>query len=210
MDQLKTGTTTVGIVCKDGIVLAADMRATAGNLIVNKETDKVHSITDNIVITMAGTVSDAQLLTKHIRAELSLMRIRNQHEATVKEAANLLAGFVYGNIRKMSMIPGVAHFIMGGKDRTGFYLYDIFADGSLTEEKKYVTSGSGSVFAIGVLETMFKDGLSINEGVDLAVKALNAALQRDTYTGNGINVITITKNGVKREIQKFINTGIKS
>ena len=203
------GTTTVGIQCKDGVVLGADMRATAGNLVVNKETDKVINITEDIVVTMAGTVSDAQLLCKYLKAELSLMKIRNQHNVTVREAANLMASFVYSNIRKMSMIPGVSHFIMGGKDATGYYLYDIFADGSLTEEKKYVTSGSGSVFALGVMETMYKPGMSVDEGVELVTKALNAALQRDTYTGNGINVITITKKGVKREIHKLIDIGVK-
>lgn len=202
------GTTTIGVVCKDGIVLGADMRATAGNLIVNKETDKISEITSNIVVTLAGTVSDAQLLCKYLKAELNLMKIRNQHEATVKEAANLLSGYVYGNIRRMSMIPGVSHFLMGGKDNSGFYLYDIFADGSLTEEKKYVTSGSGSVFALGVLETMFRENMSTDEGVDLVLKGLNAALERDTYTGNGVNIVTITKKGVKREVHKLVNPRI--
>lgn len=197
------GTTTVGIVCNDGIVLAADMRATAGNLVVNKETDKMYNITDDIIVTMAGTVSDAQLLSRYIKAELALMKIRNQHKASVKEAANLLSGFVYANIRKMSMIPGVSHFLMGGVDSTGFYLFDIFADGSLTEEKKYVTSGSGCVFALGVLETLYHDNINVEEGVDIAVKSINAALQRDTYTGNGINIVTITKKGVKRTVHKL-------
>ncbi len=203
-------TTTVGIVCKEGIVLGADMRATAGNLIVNKETEKVYPITENIIVTMAGTVSDAQLLCKYLKAELKLMKIRNNHEPTVREAANLMATFVYGNIRKMSMIPGVSHFLMGGKDSTGYYLFDIFADGSLTEEKKYVTSGSGCVFALGVLESSYKEKMSIDEGLDLAVKSLNAAMQRDTYTGNGINVFTITKKGVVKEVKKIIDIGVKA
>jgi proteasome beta subunit len=200
------GTTTVGIVCKDGIILGADMRATAGNLIVNKETEKVIKITDNIIVTMAGTVSDAQLLCKYLSAELNLMKIRNNHEPTVREAANLMASFVYGNIRKMSMIPGVAHFLMAGKDRTGYYLFDIFADGSLTEEDKYVTSGSGSVFALGVLESTYKENMSVNEGVELVHKSINAALQRDTYSGNGINIFTVTKNGIVKEARKLVNT----
>ena len=202
------GTTTVGIVCKDGIVLGADMRATAGNLIVNKETEKVVRITDNIIVTMAGTVSDAQLLCKYLSAELNLMKIRNNHEPTVKEEANLMSSFVYGNIRKMSMIPGVAHFLMAGKDNSGYYLYDIFADGSLTEENKFVTSGSGSVFALGVLESTYKENMSVSDGVDLVFKSINAALQRDTYSGNGINIFTVTKDGVKKELSKSVNTSV--
>ena len=158
---LKSNTSLVGIVCKDGIVLAADRRATAGNLIVNKRTEKVQLINDNMAITMAGTVSDAQLLTKLIRAETTLKKIRSGREPNVKETANLLANMVYGNIRKFSIIPGIAHFLMGGKDDEGFHIYDIFADGSITEVDDYITSGSGSVMAYGVLETLFKENTSI-------------------------------------------------
>src|SRR3989338_9286993 len=91
------GTTTVGIVCKEGIVLAADMRATAGNLIVNKKTDKLYELSDDVIVTMAGTVSDAQLVLKWVKAELNLMRIRNNKIALVKEVANLLGNIVYSN-----------------------------------------------------------------------------------------------------------------
>ena len=206
INTMKTGTTTVGILCKDGIVLAADMRATAGNLIVNKKTDKVLQIADNIAVTMAGTVSDAQLMTRLIKAEISLKKIRSGFEPNVKESANLLAGLVYGNIRRMSMIPGISHFLLGGKDSTGFYLFDIFPDGSITLIDDYVSSGSGSVFAYGVLESSFDKNMSIDEGINLAVKSINAALQRDTYSGNGINVVTITKKGLKWVITKELNT----
>jgi proteasome beta subunit len=203
------GTTTVGIMCKDGVVLAADKRATAGNLIVNKKTDKIYEITQNMAITMAGTVSDAQLLAKLIKAELNLKKIRTGREATVKESANLLAGMVYGNIRKMSLIPGISHFLLGGKDDSGYYLYDIFADGSLTEEKTYVTSGSGSVFAYGVLETLYQPNMKMDEGISLAIKCVNAALQRDSASGNGISILTVTNKGIKRVLDKDIDTGIK-
>ncbi|MBS3137979.1 proteasome subunit beta [Candidatus Woesearchaeota archaeon] len=205
-DLMKTGTTTVALVCKDGLVLAADMRATAGSLIVNKKTDKIIPIADNMIVTMAGTVSDAQLMARLIKAEISLKKIRSGFEPNVKESANLLAGLVYGNIRRMSMIPGISHFILGGKDSTGFYVYDIFPDGSLTLVDDYVSSGSGSVFAYGVLENGYDSNLSVDEGVNLVVKAVNAALQRDTYSGNGINVVTITKKGVKKVVEKILNT----
>lgn len=195
---MNLGTTTLGIVCKDGIVMAADMRATAGNLIVNKRTEKVFPVAKNMIVTMSGTVSDAQLLTRLLKAEISLKEIRNGREVNVKEGANLLAGMVYGNIRKMSMIPGISHFLLGGKDSDGFHLYDVFADGSLTLEESYVSSGSGSVFAYGVLEAMYDKNISLSEGVDLAIKAVNAALQRDTYSGNGIMVYTITRKGIEK------------
>lgn len=203
------GTTTVGLVCKDGIILAADKRATAGYLVVNKKTNKIFEINKNMALTMAGTVSDAQLLCKLIQAELNLKELRTGREATVREGANLLAGMVYNNIRRMSMIPGVSHFLMGGKDNTGFYLFDVFADGSLTEEETFVCSGSGSVMALGVLETLYKPDMNIEEGKSLAIKAINAALQRDIATGNGLAIISITKKGIERIFDKAINTGIQ-
>jgi proteasome beta subunit len=200
------GTTTVGIKCKDGIVLAADKRATAGNLIVNKKTDKLYQISKNMFLTMAGTVSDAQLLCKLIKAELQLKKMRLGRESSVRESANLLAGMVYSNIRKMSLIPGISHFLLGGKDDTGYYLYDIFADGSLTECDDFIASGSGSVMAYGVLETMYNPGLSIDDGVDLAKKCINAALQRDSASGNGATIVIISKDGPKRIYDKLIDT----
>ncbi|MAG08068.1 proteasome subunit beta [Candidatus Woesearchaeota archaeon] len=208
-EQLKTGTTTVGIVGKDCIILAADKRATAGFLIADKKSEKIYKITDNIAVTMAGTVSDAQLLLKYAESELRLKKIRTGLDCSVKEAANLLARFVYYNIRKMSMIPGIAHFVLGGKDSTGFYLYDIYADGSITLIDDYISSGSGSVMAYGVLETLFRKDTSLDEGVKLAVKCVNAAIQRDAASGNGLDVVSITSEGAKKIVEKQLDTTIK-
>ncbi len=183
---MKTGTTTVGIMCKEGIVLAADKRATAGTLISDKKAQKIYQINDSMALTTAGVVSDVQL-----------------------QSVNLLAGLVYSNIRKMSMIPGISHFLFAGKDYKGFHLYDIYADGSLTKNDSYVSSGSGSVMAYGVLETLYKDDIKIDEGIKLAVKCINAALQRDSATGNGIDVITITKEGIKTVLEKEIKINLQ-
>ena len=204
-DIMKTGTTTMGLVCKDGIVLAADRRATAGHFIAAKKIEKVLKITDNIAVTIAGTVSDIQLLIKIIRAELKLKHIRTGKVNTVKEAVNLLSGIVYNNIRKFSIIPGVSHFIVAGKDISGFHLYDLSPDGSITEEKEFVSSGSGSVMVYGLLETVYKKDITIKEGIALAVKGVNAALQRDSASGNGIVVYAITDTGVQKVMEKEMN-----
>lgn len=203
------GTTTLALVCKDGLVFAADKRATAGYLIANKRTEKIQQIAETMVITMAGTVSDAQLLTKLIRAELQLKKFRTGRENTLKEAANLLASMVYGNIRRMSMIPGIAHFIIGGSDETGNYIYDIYPDGSLSLVEDYISSGSGSVMAFGVLETLYHKNITVAEGIELAVKSLNAAMQRDIASGNGAMVVTITKTGVEKVLDQDIEAYIK-
>jgi proteasome beta subunit len=208
-NSLKTGTTTVAIKCKDGIVLAADKRATAGTLIANKWVDKIFTIEGYMAITTAGTVSDVQLLLKYLQAEIRLKRLRTNMVISVKEAANLLAGMVYSNIRKFSSIPGVSHFIFAGVDDTGFHIYDIYPDGSISEADDYLASGSGSVFAFGVLETLYKENSSLSDTQELAIKAVNAALQRDSASGNGVDVVTITKDGAKKTLTKKIETGIK-
>ena len=208
-NDLKTGTTTLGLVCKDGLVLAADKRATSGYLIAWKKFDKIMQVTGNIAITVAGTVSDVQLLTKYLKAELKLKDIRTGRETSVKEAANLLANFVYSNIRKLSLIPGISHFIVGGKDSSGFHLYDLSPDGSIVEVDDYISSGSGSVMVFGVLETLYRKGLSIDEGVKLAAKCVNAAVQRDIASGNGIDIITITKDGIKKVFSKELELKIE-
>ncbi len=196
--MLKTGTTTIGIKCKDGVVLAADRRATAGNLIVDKRAEKVHKLSDYFACTIAGSVSEAQLLIKLIKAELKLKEMRTGKFPTAKEAANLLGGLLYSSIRRMSMMPAVAHFLLGARDSKGVHLYDLFPDGSVTHVPDYVSSGSGSVFAYGVLESQYTANLTVKEGIALATKAINAALQRDTYSGNGIEVAVVLPNSVEK------------
>lgn len=204
-EQLKTGTTTIGIACSDGVVLAADMRATAGTMIVDKHAEKAHIISDDFAVTIAGTVSDAQLVIKLFRAELKLKEVRTNKKPSAKQAANLLGGLLYGLIRQPSMLPGIAHFLLGGRDNEGTHLYDLFPDGSVTKVRDYVSSGSGSVFAYGVLETQYRADLPISEGIKLAVKAVNAALQRDSASGNGIVVVTVQHDGIKQIMQKEWN-----
>jgi proteasome beta subunit len=201
-EQLKTGTTTVGIKCKDGVVLAADKRATAGTMIVDKRADKVHIISDNFGVTIAGTVSDAQLIIKLMRAELKLKEIKTDKVPSAKEAANLLGGLLYSSIRRPSMLPGIAHFLLGARDVYGVHLYDLFPDGSVTNITDYVSSGSGSVFAYGVLETQWKADITTAEAVKLATVAVNTALQRDSCSGNGIDIIVVNEKEIKRVMHK--------
>src|SRR3989338_242639 len=207
--ELKTGTTTIGIVCKDGLVLAADKRATSGYLIAWKKFEKIIPITSTIAVTVAGTVSDVQLLVKYLKAELKLKDLRTGRDTTVKEASSLLANFVYNNIRKFSLIPGISHFIVGGVDSSGFHLYDLSPDGSIVEVDDYISSGSGSVMVFGVLETLYKKGLTVDEGVKLAAKGINAAVQRDIASGNGIDIVTVTKDGVRKYFQREIELKIE-
>ncbi len=207
-DVMKTGTTTVGIVCKDGVILGADRRASAGYMVADKKAQKVIKINDEMALTIAGLVSDAQLLSKIIRAQLKLLEVRKSKKSTVKQAANLLAGLVYNNIRRMSMVQSIVGFLLAGKDDKGFHLYNIGIDGSLSEMEDYVCDGSGMMFATGVLEANYKKNMSIDEGVKLAVQTLNVAIHRDIENGNGIDILAITKDGVKFVLNKEIEAKV--
>lgn len=207
-EVMKTGTTTIGLVCRDGIILGADRRASAGYMVSDKKAKKVHKVNDEMALTIAGLVSDAQLLTKIIKAQLKLIEIRKGKKSTLKQAANLLAGLVYGNVRRMSMIQSIVGFLLGGKDDKGFHLYMIGIDGSLSEMDDYVCDGSGMMFATGVLEANYKKNMSIDEGIKLAVQVLNVAMQRDIATGNGIDILTITKEGVNFVLRKELEVKI--
>ncbi len=204
-ELVKTGTTTIGIKCKDGIILAADKRATAGHMIVDKRAEKVHIIDNKIALTIAGLVSDAQFLTKLGRAEIKLKSLKSNSEISVKEAANLMANLSYANLRKMSMVQGIVGFLVGGADESGYHLYNIGVDGSVTEEDKFTSDGSGSVFAYGVLETLYTEGMTLDQGQELVLKALNAAMQRDSASGSGIDVVRITSKGVERVLTREVN-----
>jgi proteasome beta subunit len=108
----------------------------------------------------------------------------------------------------MSMMPGVVHFLMGARDGAGTYLYDLFPDGSVTNIRDFVSSGSGSVFALGVLETQYKEGMTTTDGIKLAVRAINTALQRDSASGNGVDVVVVSEKEVKRVLAKEVEVSL--
>ena len=205
--DIKKGTTTVGLVYKDGVILAADRRATAGTLIVDKKAQKTHIINENTAVTIAGSVADAQLLVKLIRAETKLKAIRTGRAPTMKETANMLGSFLYSNLRQY--FPGIAHFLLGGRDGEGTHLYDLYPDGSVTDVDDYSSSGSGSVIAYGVLESQYKKDMSADDAIRLAIKAVNSAMQRDSASGNGIDVVKITKSGIERVFSKEIHATVE-
>jgi len=211
--SIKTGTTTLGIVCKDGIILAADKRATGGGMplrVMKKDMLKVLSITDNIAVTIAGNVSDIQMVVKLIKAEVMLRKMRTLKEPSVKEVANLLGTILYQNIRNFSTIIAITAFLMGGRDKTGFHLYELSPDGSTLEVHDYTTDGSGGEMAMAVLDSAYVKGIATQDGIKLAVKAINSAVQRDTGSGEGVDVITITKDGVQHVLQKRIENTLQA
>ncbi len=196
MDVLKTGTTTVGIVAKDVVIMGADKRATAGGLVMDKNVTKVIPLNERMVVTISGVVSDIQLMVKYIRAEIKMKDLKTGLPTTVKEAANLLASFNYSGLRYQGSI---AHFLLAGTDVAGPQLFQVSFDGAVMPVEDYDVTGSGTMFALGVLEGNFKRGMSEADGVALAKKALQAAMERDTGSGNGFDIFVVSKDGVQHK-----------
>jgi proteasome beta subunit len=191
-DKLKTGTTTIGIVHKDGVILASEHRATMGNIIAHKEVQKVFKIDDNMGLTTAGLVGDAQVLARYMKAEVELYKLKRMAPMTVKAGATLMSNI----LRRGGGSQGFYYvgLIIGGYDREGGHIYSIDAAGGCIEDN-YVSVGSGSLFAYGVLEDHYAKGLSLDDAINLAIRALNASMKRDSASGDGMAIITITKEG---------------
>ncbi len=194
----KTGTTTIGIVCKDGVVLAAEKKATMGYLVASKETEKIHELDGHIAMTIAGASGDAQTLVRYMKAELKLFSIQNQRKISVKGATTLLANILHNG--RWTFMPYMVQLIIAGQDKKGGHIYSLDAIGAIEEEKKFFSTGSGSPFALGVLEDKYSEGLSISDGENLAVRAIRAAVERDIASGGkGIDIIKITEDGLERK-----------
>jgi proteasome beta subunit len=198
---MKTGTSLVGIVCKDGVVMASDRRSTLGGQIVSqKNVKKAEQINEYLVISGTGMSSDIELMKKLIKAQLKIKEMRDKKRPTIKEAANLIATISYQNIRQPAMIPFMAGLMVGGINEDGTTkLYSVEPAGSASEIENYDANfSSGMPYILGMLESNYKENLSVEEGTKLAIKAIQSAIERDTASGNGVDVFTITKDGIKQ------------
>lgn len=190
----KTGTTTLGIICKDGAILAAESKSTLGYLIASKESEKIMQLEDHIAMTIAGASGDAESLARYMKAELKLFSIENQRKISVKGAATLLANILQGS----KFYPYYVQLIIAGYDSTGARIFTLDPLGSVEEEKKFFSTGSGSPMALGVLEDTYKDGMSVDETSKLAMRAIKSAIERDIGSGGkAMDIAVITKDGVK-------------
>ncbi len=189
----RKGTTTIGLLGKDGVVLASERRATMGYLVANKETQKVFQIQPYMWLTTAGSVADAQTLVRIMTVQTNLYEIDRGVPMAVSAAATLLSNILHEN----KIIPYYVQLLLGGYD-TEPRLYSFDALGSVLPEKA-VATGSGSPIAYGVIEEYYKEGKSVDENAKIAIKALKAAMQRDVMSGNGVDVVKITSKGAKLE-----------
>jgi proteasome beta subunit len=208
---LKSGTSILGIVCKDGIIMAADRRATAGNLVMSKNTKKAVKLNDYLVVSGTGMASDIDMLQKVITAELRLKELRSKQRPTVKDAANLISMMSYRNIRTPSMIPSIAGTLVAGYNEDGsFELYTIEPAGSIARVEDYDANfSSGMPFILGLLERQWKKDITVKQGVELALEAIKSSTQRDVGSGNGVDIFAITKTGIVQAVEQTIEPNFR-
>jgi 20S proteasome, alpha and beta subunits len=197
-----TGTTTVGITYKEGIILGADRRVSDAynKKVAHKTGKKILQIDDHIVATIAGSVADAQFLIDQLRANAKLYKYYNNRPISVKSIANL-ASIILFNSR---LFPYITEINIGGYDRYGPSLYTVDLLGSLTKEK-YIARGSGSPYAMGLIEARYKPELELNEGIIIVVEALKSSISWDLFTGEGIDIAIVDKKGMRFLTEEEIN-----
>lgn len=190
--HLKTGTTTVGLIVKDAVILGADKRASMGYFVASKVADKIHAVQDHLWITIAGAVADALYLIDVLKAETKIYQLKHDNKPIkVKSAGKLLSNILYQN----KMFPfQVGHILGGVTDEEGPVLLAIGAYGSILPDK-FCAIGSGQNFSYGVLEAKYKDNLTVEEGKDIIKKAISSSIIRDMASGNGIDIAVIKKEG---------------
>ena len=192
LKPLDTGTTTVGLVCKDGIVLASDKRATMGSFIASREVDKIYPIDETSAMTVAGAVGDAQALVRIIQAETNLYKYRMDKPMSAKAISMVLANL----LQNYKFYPFYVQLLIGGTvDQNEVYSID--ALGGYTSEKM-TSTGSGSPIAYGVLESEYDENASLDQTTRLAAKAVSTAMKRDSASGEAVEVAVITKAGYRK------------
>jgi proteasome beta subunit len=191
-EKLKKGTTTVGIVCNDGVVLATDRRATAGTYIAHKKVKKLFIIDDHKIATIAGLVADAQMIMDYLRSHARLLKLSTGGEVSTKTVATYASNLLSAS----KFYPYIVQFIIAGYDNSGPTMYVLDWFGTLTEET-FISTGSGSPYAMGVLESTLTKNPSISEALPVIAKAVKTSISRDPGSGEGIDVVTLRKDGIK-------------
>lgn len=191
------GTTTIGVVCRDGVILASDTRVTMGFYVAHKHGKKVYRIDDHLAMTIAGTVADAQRIVDILIANAQLYKIDNGRPIPVSAAARYTANLLFS----ARYAPLETEALIGGVDDSGPHVFRLDPFGTLTEEK-CVSTGSGSPVAYGILEDKYKEEQPIAEVLPVVIKAVDAAMKRNVGTGDSFNVSVIDNKGYRELTEK--------
>jgi len=193
LETLKTGTTTLGIIAKDSIVLASDMKGTMGYLASNSDVTKIYKINDHLAITIAGGVGDALVLIRHLKVQANLYELEHKRSMNTKSCGTLLSNILNGS----KGMPFYTQFILAGWVNIPS-MYSMDMGGGMIEEKKYTASGSGTELALSIMDSNYKDNMTTADAIKLAKDAISAAKKRDIASGgDGIRIMVIKKEGIE-------------
>ena len=192
------GATTIGVVCSDGVILASEKRVSYGYMVMSRVGKKVFKIADKIGAACAGLVSDMQILVREVEAYARLFELDTKRPIPVKSAAKVMSNILFG--RRMG--PLITQTIVGGIDEEGPSLYVLDVLGSVLPDK-FAAVGSGAEIAVGVLEEGYKENMPVKEAKELVFRAVKSAVSRDIMSGDGVDFLTITKEGFQEESRKF-------
>lgn len=192
------GATTIGVVCHDGVILASEKRVAYGYLVVSKGGRKVFRITDRVGAACAGLVGDMQILAREVEAQANLYSMDVGRPLPVRSAAKLMSNILFNR----RYAPLITQTIVAGLDDEGPSLYVLDVLGSLIPDK-YAVVGSGTEIAVGVLEEGYKEDMKIKEAKELVTRSIKSAISRDVMSGDGIDFLIITKEGITEESTKF-------
>jgi len=192
------GATTIGVVCSNGVILASEKRVSYGYMVMSRVGKKVFKVTDRIGAACAGLVSDMQILIREVEAYANLFRLDASRPIAVKSAAKLMSNLLFAR----RLFPLITQTIIGGMDEEGASIYVLDVIGSVIPDK-YAAVGSGAEIAYGLLEQGFKENMTVDEAKDLVTRAMKSAISRDVMSGDGIDFLTITNEGMAEESIKF-------
>lgn len=194
----KTGTTTVGMITKDSVVLAADTKESMGHIAAGNNATKIFKINSNIAITIAGNHGDLLTLIRHLKNHANLYELEHKKPLSTKSCVTILSNILNSN----KMVPFYVQFIVGGADKS---LYSLDFIGGSSKSESFTFSGSGSELALSILDKSYKKTISTKEAIELAKDAITAAKKRDIYSGgDGIKIVIINKDGITElPIEKY-------
>jgi proteasome beta subunit len=186
------GATVVGLVCSDGVVLAAEKRVSWGRMVMSRAGKKVFRVTPNMGLAFAGLVSDMQAMTREATAYANLFRLENNRPIAVKAMAKLISNMLF----QRRLMPLLMETLVGGVDGEGPALYSMDPVGSLIPDK-FITAGSGAPIAMGLLEAQYSEEMDLEAGGELALNAIRSAVARDVASGDGVDMLLIRAEGIE-------------
>ncbi|VVB77266.1 Proteasome subunit beta [uncultured archaeon] len=204
-ESIRKGTTTVGIVCTDGVVMGADSRATGDTFIASSEAIKVYKIGDSLAMTIAGYVGDAEYLVKFLKVQNEFYKMNEGKPLSPSAASSLLSLLLQEN----KFAPYIVQLIIGGLNKGIPEVYSLDLGGGVIKESKFYSTGSGSPTALGYLESVYSASFSTQDALKHAAKALSIAMKRDSATGDSIKLVAITKKGVKEYVKEDVDKLLK-